>query len=68
MSTLTKPSKSAGLFVSAAPDAKPCDPTARSSNWQRISIAISPGIARRPDEPADQAGQTRAGLLPGGGI
>ena len=61
MSTITKPLQSAGLFVSAAPDAKPRDPTTKTVKRQQIS----PDMPRRLNEPA---GQTRAGLLLGDGI
>jgi hypothetical protein len=53
--TITKPSQSANPFVSFAPNAK----------RQQISITIRPDTRRRLAKPADQSGQTRAGLLLG---
>lgn len=64
MSTITKPSQSAGHFVSAAPDAKPrAERNGKATKRQQITITIPPDMLRRLDELADQTGQTRAGLL-----
>ncbi len=61
MSSITKPSRNAGSFIAAAPDAKPKAP-ARSSR-QQITLTIPREMLARLDKMAEETGQTRAGLL-----
>ena len=64
MSTITKPLRSAGAFVSSPPDAKPRERAGRSApRRQQITITIPPDMLQRLDALAEQTGQTRAGLL-----
>ena len=64
MSTITRPSRNTGAFVSSAPDAKPRERAGRSApRRQQITITIPPDMLQRLDTLAEQTGQTRAGLL-----
>jgi hypothetical protein len=63
MSTITRPSRTAGNFISAAPDAKPRERVPKTGKRQQITITIPPEMLRRLDALAEESGQTRAGLL-----
>ena len=64
MSSITKPSRNAGAFISAAPDAKPRAKAAAVGDRRvQITLTMPRDMLRRLDALAKESGQTRAALL-----
>ena len=64
MSTITKPSKNARNFISAAPDAKPTTKAPRKAvSSTQITLTVSDDLLQRLDDMARDTGQSRSGLI-----